>query len=87
MPTVVSAPAIIEATGNRPTHIEEYIGRVNSHTDEVSIARMTSPSGWVSGAGARVRQIYRCAERHAQDGITGWYRRRAGPPSYDRIDG
>ena len=47
MPTVISAPAIIQAAGNKPKRIEEYIGRVNSHTDEVSIARMTSPPGWV----------------------------------------
>lgn len=47
MPTVISAPAIIHAAGNTPKRIEEYIGRVNSHTAEVSIARMTSPPGWV----------------------------------------
>jgi mannose-6-phosphate isomerase-like protein (cupin superfamily) len=26
--------------------IEEYIGRANSETDALSIARMTSPGGW-----------------------------------------
>ncbi|MEM7435453.1 MAG: cupin [Myxococcota bacterium] len=37
----------IEAAGNKPKVIEEYIGRVNSSTAEVSVARMVSPSGWV----------------------------------------
>ena len=38
---------IIEAAGNMPKIIEEYFGRVNSAESGVSIARMTSPSGWV----------------------------------------
>ena len=40
-------PSIVQAAGNKPKIIEEYIGRVNSKTDGVSIARMKSPSGWV----------------------------------------
>jgi mannose-6-phosphate isomerase-like protein (cupin superfamily) len=47
MPTVISSPAIIHAAGNKPKRIEEFIGGVNSHTKAVSIARMTSPAGWV----------------------------------------
>lgn len=47
MPTVIPAPAIIQAAGNKPKRIEEFIGRVTSHTTAVSIARMTSPLGWV----------------------------------------
>ena len=47
MPTVIAAPAIIQAAGNKPKRIEEFIGRVNSHTSAVSIAKMTSPAGWV----------------------------------------
>lgn len=39
-------PTIIEAVGNKPKLIEEFIGRVNSQTSEVSIARMVSPAGW-----------------------------------------
>ena len=35
------------AAGNKPKQIEEFIGRVNSRTLAVSIARMRSPSGWV----------------------------------------
>lgn len=44
---LISAPTVIEAAGNKPKLIEEFIGRVNSKTEGVSIARMTSPSGWV----------------------------------------
>ncbi|MFC1812995.1 cupin domain-containing protein [Thermodesulfobacteriota bacterium] len=43
----IDKPSIIEAAGNKPKIIEEYIGRVNSRTDELSIARMRSPSGWI----------------------------------------
>jgi mannose-6-phosphate isomerase-like protein (cupin superfamily) len=45
--TLISSPTIIEAAGNKPKIIEEFIGRVNSSTAEVSIARMRSPGGWV----------------------------------------
>ncbi|MGN6182905.1 MAG: cupin domain-containing protein [Thermoanaerobaculia bacterium] len=47
MPTHIQKPSVIEAAGNKPKIIEEYIGRVNSKTDSVSIARMKSPGGWV----------------------------------------
>jgi ethanolamine utilization protein EutQ (cupin superfamily) len=47
MPTPIKAPTIIQAAGNKPKVIEEFIGRVNSHTEGLSIARMKSPSGWV----------------------------------------
>lgn len=47
MAILVSAPKIIQAAGNKPKQIEEFIGRVNSGHGAVSIARMTSPSGWV----------------------------------------
>ncbi len=46
MPTLISHPTVIKAAGNKPKTIEEYIGRVNSGTPAVSIARMQSPSGW-----------------------------------------
>ena len=46
MPTRVKGPTRITAAGNKPKIIEEFIGRVNSNTDTVSIARMNSPSGW-----------------------------------------
>jgi mannose-6-phosphate isomerase-like protein (cupin superfamily) len=43
----IEAPTIIQAAGNLPKVIREYIGRVNSGTQGVSIAHMTSPPGWV----------------------------------------
>ncbi len=46
MPQLIKDPTIIEAAGNRPKLIEEFIGRVNSGTTNVSIARMRSPAGW-----------------------------------------
>jgi mannose-6-phosphate isomerase-like protein (cupin superfamily) len=45
--TLIPAPKIIQAAGNKPKVIEEFIGRVNSRTEAVSIARMSSPAGWV----------------------------------------
>ena len=42
----ISSPSIIESAGNKPKVIEEYVGRVNSGTNSISIAKMSSPSGW-----------------------------------------
>ena len=47
MPTFIKSPSIIKAAGNKPKVIEEFIGRVNSDTEGVSIARMKSPAGWI----------------------------------------
>ena len=47
MATHIQQPSIVQAAGNKPKIIEEYIGRVNSQTGDLSIARMKSPSGWV----------------------------------------
>ena len=46
MPQLIQKPTLIEAAGTPPKRIEEFIGRVNSQTEALSIARMTSPSGW-----------------------------------------
>lgn len=46
MPKLISKPTIIEAAGNKPKIIQEFIGRVNSSADQISIAKMTSPAGW-----------------------------------------
>ena len=43
----IDAPRIIEAAGNKPKIIEEFIGRVASGTSAVSVARMRSPAGWI----------------------------------------
>jgi mannose-6-phosphate isomerase-like protein (cupin superfamily) len=47
MPTLIEKPSVIAAAGNKPKIIEEFIGRVSSKTDALSVARMQSPSGWV----------------------------------------
>lgn len=47
MAKLIDKPAIVKAAGNKPKIIEEYIGRVNSGDESVSIARMQSPPGWL----------------------------------------
>ena len=47
MPTLIPNPTVVQAAGNKPKLIREYVGRVNSDTTSVSIAHMQSPSGWV----------------------------------------
>jgi mannose-6-phosphate isomerase-like protein (cupin superfamily) len=47
MPELIAGPTRVLAAGNKPKSIDEYVGRVNSHTAEVSIAHMRSPSGWL----------------------------------------
>jgi len=47
MPTLIAAPTRVEAAGNRPKLIDEYVGRVNSGHGQVSVAHMRSPAGWV----------------------------------------
>ncbi len=46
MPRFIARPTQIEAAGQPPKIIREYIGRVNSGTEAVSVAHMKSPSGW-----------------------------------------
>lgn len=43
----IENPTVVKSAGNKPKKIEEYIGRVNSETSDVSIARMNSPAGWI----------------------------------------
>jgi mannose-6-phosphate isomerase-like protein (cupin superfamily) len=47
MARLIERPTQITAAGNKPKLIEEYVGRVNSDTAAVSVARMQSPAGWV----------------------------------------
>jgi mannose-6-phosphate isomerase-like protein (cupin superfamily) len=46
MPTLIAHPTRIEAAGNKPKVIDEYVGRVNSGTSIASVAHMRSPGGW-----------------------------------------
>jgi len=47
MPTLIQKPTRIQAAGNKPKLIDEYIGRVNSKTSTASVAHMRSPGGWL----------------------------------------
>jgi mannose-6-phosphate isomerase-like protein (cupin superfamily) len=46
MPELIEAPTIIQAAGNKPKIIEEFVGRANTRSEAVSVARMASPCGW-----------------------------------------
>ncbi len=47
MPTLITQPTRVQAAGNKPKLIDEYIGRVNSKTSAASVAHMRSPQGWL----------------------------------------
>jgi ethanolamine utilization protein EutQ (cupin superfamily) len=47
MPTLIANPTRIEAAGTKPKIIEEFVGRVNSKTEALSVAHMRSPAGWL----------------------------------------
>ncbi|MDX2176768.1 MAG: cupin domain-containing protein [Candidatus Sumerlaeia bacterium] len=47
MPRLIEGPTRVEAAGNKPKLIDEYIGRVNSGHSAASVAHMRSPGGWV----------------------------------------
>ena len=43
----IEKPTVIQSAGNKPKRIEEFVGRVNTGTAGASVARMTSPPGWI----------------------------------------
>ena len=47
MPTLIPSPVRVEAAGNKPKLIAEYVGRRASGHAAVSVAHMRSPGGWV----------------------------------------
>ena len=47
MPRLIEKPTIVAAAGNKPKRIEEFVGRVNSGDELLSVARMRSPGGWI----------------------------------------
>jgi mannose-6-phosphate isomerase-like protein (cupin superfamily) len=47
MPTLIPQATRIQAAGNKPKIIDEYVGRVNSQTSSTSVAHMRSPGGWL----------------------------------------
>lgn len=46
MPFRIERPTRVEAAGNAPKLIDEYVGRASTGTTAVSIAYMRSPGGW-----------------------------------------
>ena len=47
MPEMIESPSRVEAAGTKPKLIDEYVGRVNSGEERVSVAHMRSPAGWL----------------------------------------
>ncbi len=47
LPDYIKSSSVIKAAGNKPKIIDEFIGRVNSNSSDISIAKMKSPKGWV----------------------------------------
>lgn len=46
MARLIDTPTVVAAAGTPPKTIREYVGRVNTGDDAVSVAHMTSPPGW-----------------------------------------
>ena len=46
MARLIENPTRVRAAGDIPKQIDEYVGRVNSGTEGLSIAHMRSPAGW-----------------------------------------
>jgi mannose-6-phosphate isomerase-like protein (cupin superfamily) len=47
MPELIQTPSRVEAAGTKPKLIDEFVGRVNTGEERLSVARMNSPQGWV----------------------------------------
>ena len=47
MPTLIPQATRIQAAGNKPKLIDEYVGRITSQTSSASVAHMRSPEGWL----------------------------------------
>jgi quercetin dioxygenase-like cupin family protein len=46
MPELIDSPSRVEAVGTQPKLIDEFVGRVNTGDERLSVARMRSPAGW-----------------------------------------
>ena len=46
MPELIETPSRVEAAGTKPKLIDEFVGRVNTREERLSVARMQSPEGW-----------------------------------------
>jgi mannose-6-phosphate isomerase-like protein (cupin superfamily) len=47
VPTLITSPTRVQAAGNLPKLIDEYVGRLNTKEERLSVAHMRSPAGWV----------------------------------------
>lgn len=47
MPTLIEGPTRVEAAGNKPKLIDEYVGVARTGHRQLSVAHMRSPGGWV----------------------------------------
>jgi len=47
MPELIENPSRVEAAGTKPKLIDEFVGRVNTGEERLSVARMNSPQGWL----------------------------------------
>ena len=68
----IDAPTTIAPAGNLPKIIHEYVGRVNTGNEGVSVALMQSPAGWQEPAQTPefmeiTLVLEGCVEVHAQD--------------------
>jgi mannose-6-phosphate isomerase-like protein (cupin superfamily) len=52
LPTLIPSPTRVQAAGNLPKIIDEYVGRLNSREERISVAHMRSPAGWVEAGQA-----------------------------------
>jgi uncharacterized cupin superfamily protein len=46
MPELIDTPVRVEAAGEPPKLIDEFVGRASNSEERVSVARMRSPAGW-----------------------------------------
>ena len=46
MPTLIEGATRVQAAGNLPKIIDEYVGRLNTGQGGISVAHMRSPAGW-----------------------------------------
>jgi mannose-6-phosphate isomerase-like protein (cupin superfamily) len=47
MPLLIERPTRVQAAGNKPKLIDEYVGQVNNQESRLSVAHMRSPGGWL----------------------------------------
>jgi quercetin dioxygenase-like cupin family protein len=47
MAKLIDKPTTLVGAGNMPKRIDELVGRLNTRTEALSVARMKSPPGWV----------------------------------------